>query len=138
MAVVVTILAYGLQLGALLLLPALLFFCLRLRAGQKAALLASLLCAALIFVGAAWLAFHPIRSCPEELQPYMPEARWQDILSVTPPVWNRNIPFFPAVITIEQATADTLFWRVSWFPFGTSRTCLTPDGYDLIHGIFGL
>lgn len=138
MTVLVTILVYGLQLGALLFFPTLLFFCLRSCVRKRTALLASLLCAALLIAAASWLAFHPIRGCPEELKPYMTEARWQDALSATPPVWNWNLPFFPAVITIEQATADTLYWRVSWFPLGTSRTGLTPDGYDLVHGISGL
>jgi len=71
MAVIVTIFAYGLQLGALLLLPALLFGCLRRHKNGKAALLISLLCTVVIFSLWAWVAHHPVRSCPEELEFYM-------------------------------------------------------------------
>ena len=99
--------------------------------------MAALLCATVIFVGAVWLAFHPIRSCPEELEPYLTEERWQEILSVTPPIWNWNLPFFPAVITIERATEDLLYWKVDWFPAGTTRMGVTPDGYDPVHGLSG-
>ena len=135
MAVLITLLAYLLQLGALFFLPALLFFCLRLCVQKMTALIAALLCAALIFTGTVWLSFHPIRRCPDELEPYMTEARWQDILSVTPPIYSRSIPFFPLVITIEQATEDTLLWRVNWFLVGVSRTGITPDGYTSIHAL---
>ena len=100
MTVLVTVLAYALQLGALLALPALLYVCLCLHRSKKAAGIAALICAAVIFAGAAWLAFHPIRSCPEELQPYMTEARWQDILSVTPPLYHAQLPFFPWRVTV--------------------------------------
>jgi len=48
MTVIMTIWAYGLQLGTLLLLPALLFFCLRLYARKKTAVMASLLFVALM------------------------------------------------------------------------------------------
>ena len=135
MTVLITFFAYGVQLCALCFLPFLLFFCLRLRARKKTALLISLLCAVVIFAGAIWLAFHPIRSCPEELECYMTEQRWPDILSVTGPVYSRRFPFFPAVISVEHATDEILYWRVDWFPFGTSRTGLTPDGYDSVHGL---
>ena len=135
MAVVVTVFAYALQLGALLVLPTLLFFCLRLRTRKWTAACAALLLALCCFVCAAWLAFHPIRTCPEELRPYMTESRWQDILSVTGPVYSRRFPFFPIGISVEQATDEILYWRVDWFPFGTSRTGLTPDGYDPVHGL---
>lgn len=135
MTLVLTIFAYAAQLCALAFLPALLFFCLRLGARKKTALLAALLCAVVIFTGAAWLAFHPIRSCPAELEPYMTEQRWQDILSATPPVYSPRLPFFPVRITVELATEDRLYWSVNWFPYGTSRTGLTPDGYDLVHGL---
>ena len=137
MAVIVTVLAYALQLAALLFLPALLYLCLRTHTGKKAADMAALLCATVIFVGAVWLAFHPIRSCPKELEPYLTEERWQEILSVTPPIWNWNLPFFPAVITIERATEDLLYWKVDWFPAGTTRMGVTPDGYDPVHGLSG-
>ena len=135
MTVLITFFAYTVQLCALCFLPFLLFFCLRLRARKKTAFLISLLCAAVILAGAIWLAFHPIRSCPEELERYMTEQRWQDILSVTVPVYSRRFPFFPVGISVEQATDEILYWRVNWFPFGTSRTGLTPDGYDSVHGL---
>ena len=137
MTVLVTVLAYGLQLGALLFLPALLFFCLRSYVRKRTALVASLLCTAVIFAGAAWVAFHPIRSCPKELEPYMTEARWQDVLSVTPPLYSRYLPFFSAVITVEKADEEGLYWKVNWFPVGTTRTGVTPDGYDPVHGLSG-
>lgn len=133
MRLLLSFVAWPLQLGALLLLPGLLFVLLRKRKPTAAAV--ALLCAVLIFAGAAWLAFHPIRCCPEELEPYMTEARWQDILSVTPPIYNRRIPFFPAVITVERATTDELYWKVDWFLAGTTRTGITPDGYDLVHSL---
>ena len=56
MTVLVTVLAYGLQLGALLFLPALLFFCLRSYVRKRTAVMASLLCTLLIIAAAAWLA----------------------------------------------------------------------------------
>ena len=135
MTVLVTVFAYGLQLGALLFLPALLFFCLRSYVQKKTAVMASLLCAVLIIAAAAWLAFHPIRRCPEELKPYLTEDRWQDILSVTPPVFNAHLPFFPWKVTVEQADENALYWRTDWFPAGTTRTGVTPDGYDPVHGL---
>ena len=137
MAVIVTVLAYALQLAALLALPALLYVCLGLRRSKKTAGVAALLCVAVIFFGAAWLAFHPVCSCPRPLKPYLTEERWQEILSATPPIWNWNLPFFPAVITIERATEDLLYWKVDWFPAGTTRMGVTPDGYDPVHGLFG-
>ena len=72
-------------LGALLLLPALLFVGFWMCKQQKTARIASLLCAVVMVACAAWLAFHPICRCPEKLQLYMNEARWQEILSVTGP-----------------------------------------------------
>jgi len=137
MTVIMTIWAYGLQLGTLLLLPALLFFCLRLYARKKTAVMASLLCAVLIIAAAAWLAFHPICNCPEDLQPFMSEERWQDILSVTPPIYNAHLPFFPWKVTVEHANENELYWRTNWFPAGTTRTGVTPDGYDPVHGLSG-
>lgn len=137
MAVIVTVLAYALQLAALLFLPALLYLCLRTHTGKKAADMAALLCATVIFVGAVWLAFHPIRSCPKELESYMTEDRWQDILSVTPPIYNAHLPFFPCRIVVERADESELYWRTDWFPAGTTRMGITPDGYDPVHGLFG-
>lgn len=131
----VSIIAWSFLLGALLLLPALLFFCLRLQARKKTACLASLLCAVVIIVGAAWLAFHPIRRCPKELEPYMTEDRWQEILSVTGPIYSRHLPFFPWRVTVERADAAELYWKVNWFPAGTTRTGITADGYDPVHGL---
>ena len=135
MAVIVTLFAYGLQLGMLLFLPALLFGCLRRHKSGKAALLVSLLCALVIFTLAAWVAHHPIRSCPEELAAYLTEDRWQDILSVTPPVFNAHLPFFPWRVTVERTDENELYWRTDWFPVGTTRTGVTPDGYDPVHGL---
>lgn len=135
MTVILTVLAYGLLLGALLILPALLFFCLRLYVRKKAAVITSLLCAVVIFAGCAWLAFHPICRCSQELRPYMSEERWQDILSVTPPVFNPRLPFFPWRVTVERADESELYWRTDWFPTGTTRTGVTPDGYDPVHGL---
>ena len=135
MAVVVTVFAYALQLGALMVLPTLLFFCLRLRTRKWTAACAALLLALCCFVCAAWLAFHPIRTCPEELRPYMTESRWQDILSVTPPVYDRRLPMIPVQIIVEQADGTELRWRTRWFPAGITRTGLTPDGYDAVHGL---
>ena len=77
MTVLITFFAYAVQLCALCFLPFLLFFCLWLRARKKTAFLISLLCAAVILAGAIWLAFHPICSCPEELERYMTEQRWK-------------------------------------------------------------
>ena len=122
-------------LGALLLLPALLFVGFWMCKQQKTACIASLLCAVAMVACAAWLAFYPICRCPEELQMHMTEARWQEILSVTGPVYNEHLPFFPAVITVERADETELFWRVDWFPVGTSRKGLTQDGYTSVHGI---
>ena len=135
MAVIVTIFAYGLQLGALLFLPALLFFCLRSYVRKKTAVISSLLCAVLIVAAAAWFAHHPIRSCPEELKSYLTEDRWQDILSVTPPLYNAYLPFFPWKVTVERADERELYWRTEWFPAGTTRTGVTPDGYNPVHGL---
>ena len=135
MAVIVTIFAYGLQLGALLFLPALLFFCLRSYVQKKTAVMASLLCALLIIAAAARLAFHPIRSCPKALKPYLTEDRWQDILSATPPIYNPHLPFFPWRVAVECADESELYWRTDWFPAGTTRTGVTPDGYDPVHGL---
>ena len=137
MTVLVTVFAYGLQLGALLFLPALLFFCLRSYVQKKTAVMASLLCALLIIAAATWLAFHPIRSCPEALKPYLTEDRWQDILSATPPIYNPHLPFFPWKVTVEHADENVLYWRTDWFPIGTTRTGVTPDGYDPVHGLSG-
>ena len=118
-------------LGILLALPALLFVL--LRRYRKSAIIVSLLCALFLFCAAAWVAQHPFRRCPETLEVYMTEDRWQDILSVTRP---HNIqPVFPWRITVERADETDLYWRVDWFPGGTSRTGLTPDGYDPVHGI---
>ena len=97
--------------------------------------IAALLCVILIFAGAAWVAHHPFRCCPEELEPYMSETRWQDILSVTGPIYSRHLPFFPWRITVERADEEELYWRVDWFPAGTTRTGVTPDGYDPVHGL---
>lgn len=137
MEIFVSIIAWLFLLGALLALPSLLYVCLCLHRSKKAAGMAALLCAAVIFAGAACLAFHPVRCCPEELEPYLTEERWQEILSATPPIWNWNLPFFPAVITIERATEDLLYWKVDWFPAGTTRMGVTPDGYDPVHGLSG-
>lgn len=122
-------------LGALLILPALLFAGFWMRNQRKTACIASLLLAVVLVACAAWLAFHPIRHCPAELQLYMNEARWQEILSVTGPVYSEHLPFFPAVIVVERADETELFWRVDWFPAGTSRKGLTRDGYTSVHGI---
>ncbi|MBR5536838.1 MAG: hypothetical protein IKU58_02940 [Clostridia bacterium] len=135
MTAVLTVFAYALQFGALLLLPTLLFFCLKLRTGKQTAALASLLLSVLLIMGAAWLAFHPIRTCPEELRPYMTESRWQDILSVTPPVYDGRLPVIPVQITVEWADDTDLRWRTRWFPAGTTRTGLSPDGYYTVHGL---
>ena len=135
MTVLVTVFAYGLQLGALLFLPALLLFCLRSYVQKKTAVMASLLCAILIIATAAWLAFHPIRSCSEALKLYLTEDRWQDILSATPPIYNPHLPFFPWQVTVERADESELYWRTDWFPAGTTRTGVTPDGYDPVHGL---
>ena len=135
MTVLITFFAYTVQLCALCFLPFLLFFCLRLQARKKTARLASLLCAVVIIVGAAWLAFHPIRRCPEELEPYMTEDRWQEILVVTGPIYSRHLPFFPWRVTVERADAAELYWKVNWFPAGTTRTGITADGYDPVHGL---
>ena len=135
MTVLVTVFAYGLQLGALLFLPALLLFCLRSYVQKKTAVMASLLCAILIIVTAAWLAFHPIRSCSEALKLYLTEDRWQDILSATPPIYNPHLPFFPWRVAVECADESELYWRTDWFPAGTTRTGVTPDGYDPVHGL---
>ena len=129
------ILGWMMLLGALLFLPALLFAGLRARKQKRIAWITFLLCAVVMFAGAAWLAFHPICRCSEELRPYMTEDRWQEILSVTGPIYNEYIPFFPAVITVERADETELFWRVDWFPVGISRKGLTQDGYTLVHGI---
>lgn len=135
MAVIVTVLAYTLQLAALLFLPALLYVCLCLHRSKKAAGIAALICAAVIFAGVAWLAFHPVRCCPTELKPYLTEDRWQDILSVTPPVYSIHLPFFPWRVAVEQADENVLYWRTDWFPAGTTRTGVTPDGYDPVHSL---
>ena len=135
MTVLVTVFAYGLQLGALLFLPALLLFCLRSYVQKKTAVMASLLCAILIIATAAWLAFHPIRSCSEALKLYLTEDRWQDILSATPPIYNPHLPFFPWRVAVECADESELYWRTDWFPAGTTRTGVTPDGYDPVHGL---
>ena len=135
MAVNVTVLAYTLQLAALLFLPALLFFCLLSYTKKKTAAMAALLCAVLIISAAVWLAFHPIRSCPEKLKLYLTENRWQDILSVTPPVYSIHLPFFPWRVAVEQADENVLYWRTDWFPAGTTRTGVTPDGYDPVHSL---
>lgn len=132
---VFVVLGWVMLLGALLLLPVLLFAAFCVRKQKRAAWVTSLLCAVVLFAAAAWLAFHPICRCPEELQPYMTEERWQEIRSATGPVYNEHIPFFPAVITVKQADETELFWRVDWFPVGTSRKGLTPDGYTSVHGI---
>ena len=76
MEIFVSIIAWLFLLAALLLLPALLYVCLCLHRSKKTAGVAALLCAAVIFFGAAWLAFHPVRYCPAELKPYMTEERW--------------------------------------------------------------
>lgn len=135
MAVMMIILAYGLQLGALLFFPTLLYICLQMYKGKKTAGTAALLCAAVIFIAAAWLAFHPICSCPAELEPYLTENRWQNILSVTPPIYNAHLPFFPLKVTVEHADENALHWCTNWFPAGTTRTGITPDGYHSVHGL---
>lgn len=135
MEILLSIVAWALQLGALLFLPALLFLLLRKR--RKAAVATALLCAVVVFGSAVWIAFHPIRSCPAELEPYLSEDRWQEVRSVTPPIYSRNIPFFPVVITVERADAEELYWKVDWFPVGTTHTGLTPDGYEQVQNIFG-
>ena len=135
MTAIVTVLAYGLQLSALLFLPALLFFCLQSYVRKKTAVMVSLLCALLIIAATAWLAFHPFRSCPAELEDYMTEDRWQDILSVTPPIFNAHLPLFPWQVTVERTDENELYWRTDWFPMGTTRTGVTPDGYDPVHGL---
>ena len=135
MEIFVSLIAWLFLLAALLALPALLYVCLGLRRSKKAAGVAALLCAAVIFAGAACLAFHPIRRCPRPLKPYLTEERWQDILSVTPPVYNVHLPFFPWRVTVECADESLLYWKVDWFPAGTTRTGITPDGYDPVHGL---
>lgn len=135
MEIFVSLIAWLFLLAALLLLPALLYVCLGLRRSKKTAGVAALLCAAVIFFGAAWLAFHPIRCCPKALKPYMTEERWQDILSVTPPLYSTRLPFFPWRVTVERADESELYWRTDWFPAGTTRTGVTPDGYDPVHGL---
>ena len=122
------------RLGLLLFFPAMFWFLLREK-NQKAATAAALLFALLLFAGSYVLAFRPIRSCPEDLQPYMTENRWQDMLSIALG-WTWESPLTPAVITVEKATEDTIYWRVDWFPLGTTRTGLTSDGYDPVHGFW--
>ena len=137
MEIFVSIIAWLFLLGALLALPALLYVCLGLRRSKKTAGVAALLCAAVIFFGAACLAFHPVRCCPAELEPYLTEERWQEILSVTPPIFNTHLPFFPWRVAVERADESELYWRTDWFPAGTTRMGVTPDGYDPVHGLFG-
>ena len=73
----------------------------------------------------------------DKLKPYLTEDRWQDILSVTPPIYNPHLPFFSWQVTVERADESELYWRTDWFPIGTTRTGVTPDGYDPVHGLSG-
>ena len=134
LTVLIWVTLWAVRLGSLLFFPAMLWFLLREK-NRKAAAAAALFFALLLFAGSYVLAFYPIRRCPEDLQPYLTEDRWQEMLSVSSmSVWES--PVTPAVITVEKATEDTVYWRVDWFPVGTTRTGLTPDGYDAVHGFW--
>ncbi len=93
------------------------------------------LCLLLVFGGLALLFYHPIVSCPPELQDrFTPEMR-EEAMAINQGFYSAQVPLFAAKITVDdiRENGEVQVTVLYLFPGSTKEMAFGgPDGYDPI------
>ncbi len=130
MEVIIVILAYGIQIGAILLIAAGLafLFCFGRTEGKR-----YLVCLGLAFVLVCGvllsLAFHPIVICPEEYKAEFTEEMRKDV-TASGRIYSAKIPLIRTIVVVTGIHDGTVYYSQYYFVSGRIGMSVGSDGYN--------
>lgn len=130
MEVIIVILAYGIQIGAILLIAAGLafLFCLGRTEGKR-----YLVCLGLAFVLVcgilAYLAFNPIVICPDEYKADFTEEMRKDVMA-SGLIYSSKIPLIRMMVIVTGIRDGTVYYSEYYFVSGRIGMSVGSDGYN--------
>ena len=136
MEIILVILAYGIQIGMILLIAAGLafLFCLGRTEGKR-----YLVCLGLAFVLVcgvlAYLAFHPIVICPDEYKADFTEEMRQKV-TASGLIYSVKIPLIRTMVVVTGIRDGTIYYSEYYFVSGRIGMSYGSDGYNCDEPMF--
>lgn len=90
---------------------------------------------AILIVGLSIFASNPIISCKVDV----PENYIEAIESQSKGTYSNVLPLVPIYVTVNRLEAETVYYTIHYFPFGSVRMSYTEsDGYNIEKPLSGL
>lgn len=135
MEVILTILAYSVQIGTILLIAAgLALIGKALKKRYPISFLVSLLIVCGVLAG---LAFHPVVICPDEYKADFTEEM-RDAVTALGPIYSSNIPLIRTMVAVTGIHDGTVYFTEYYFIAGTVGMSYGQDCYDCVKYLSGL
>ena len=130
MEIIVVILAYSIQIGAILTIAAGLafVFCLG-RTESKRYLICLGLALVLVCGILAYLMFHPIVICPEEYQAEFTEEMRYNV-TASGKIYSEKIPLIRTIVVVTGIHDGTVYYTEYYFVSGRIGMSVGSDGYN--------
>ena len=138
METILTIFAYCMQIGTILLIAAgLAFFGCIGKLHWKRYLLSFGVSFLIVCGILAYLAFHPIVICPDGYQAEFTDEM-RDAAVALGAIYSENIPLIRVAIGVTDIREDTVYFTEYYFVTGTVGMTYGPDSYNCVKYLSGL
>ena len=102
---------------------------------MKKKVIIGIIVVAILIVGLSIFAYNPVISCKVDV----PENYLEAIESQSKGTYSNSLPLVPIYVTVNSLEAETVYYTIHYFPFGSVGMSYTEsDGYNIEKPLTGL
>ncbi len=90
---------------------------------------------AAVLVGTVITAVRPAVWCPPELRARLTEEDFRKIRALGSGLYSNRLPLIPICVCVDSADGKTVLTTTFYYPFGTVKEQIGPDGYSTVKGL---